>query len=268
LRASLADYEVIEALPPTGSGQSRFLCRSPERLRLDEATVIVTELAVDAAAWPELTAAVSRVVAVKSDRLLRLIEVGPDIDPAGAGVYLASEAAPGGTLSAPAKELGTTEKVTAVAESAQGAHALHEGGVPHGAISSASMYLTDRGGVLGPPPLGSVAGLVTRYTGWRELATLDPELLRGEEPSRSSDIWALAATLHGVLSERPLYPGLADEAPVTAVQRVLFTRPEVDPSLPGDIVEVLRACLDPDPATRPVTAEEFADRLMAAKGAR
>src|SRR5262249_43275564 len=140
LRASLADYEVIEALPPTGSGQSCFLCRAPERLRLDEATVIVTELAVDAAAWPELTAAVSRVVAVKSDRLLRLIEVGPDLDPAGAGVYLTSEAAPGGTLAAPAKTLGTTEKVTAVAEAAQGAHALHEGGLAHGAISSASVF--------------------------------------------------------------------------------------------------------------------------------
>jgi eukaryotic-like serine/threonine-protein kinase len=268
LRASLADYEVIEALPPTGSGQARFLCRAPERLHLDEATVVVTELAVDAAGWPELTAAVSRVVAVKSDRLLRLIEVGPDLDPAGAGVYLASEAAPGGTLGAPAKELDPAQKVTAVAEAAQGAHALHEGGVAHGAISSAALFLTDRGAVLGPPPFGSASGLVTRYSGWRDLATLDPELLRGEEPSRSSDIWALAATLHGALSDRPLYPGLADEAPVTAVQRVLFTRPQVDPSLPGEIVAVLTACLDPDPATRPVTAEEFADRLLAAEGAR
>ena len=68
MRASLADYEVIEALPPTAPGQARFLCRAPERLRLDEATVTVTELAVDAAGWPDLTAALSRLAAVKSDR--------------------------------------------------------------------------------------------------------------------------------------------------------------------------------------------------------
>jgi serine/threonine protein kinase len=268
LRASLADYEVIEALPPTASGQARFLCRAPERLRLDEATLTVTELAVDAAGWPDLTAALSRLVAVKSDRLLRLIEVGPDLDPAGAGVYLVSEAAAGGTLAAPTKALGPAEKVSAVAGAAQGAHALHEGGLAHGAISPTSVFFTDRGAVLGPPPLGAASGVVTRYTDWRALATLDPELLRGEEASRSSDIWALAATLHGVLSERPLYPGLEDDAPVTAAQRILFTRPEVDPSLPAEIAGVLTACLDPDPAARPVTAEEFSDRLLAVEGAR
>jgi serine/threonine protein kinase len=268
LRASLADYEVIEALPPTASGQARFLCRAPERLRLDEATVTVTELAVDAAGWPELTATLSRVVAVKSDRLLRLIEVGPDLDPDGAGVYVVTETVPGGSLAAPTKSLGTAEKISAVAEAAQGAHALHEGGLAHGAISSASVLLTDRGAVLGPPPLGAAPGVITRYSDWRELAVFDPELLRGEEPSRSSDIWALAATLHSVLSERPLYPGLPDDAPVTAVQRILFTRPEIDPSLPKDVTRVFMACLDPDPAARPVTAVEFADQLLAVEGSR
>ena len=268
MRASLADYEVIEALPPTASGQARFLCRAPERLHLDEATVTVTELAVDAAGWPELTDGLARVVAVKSDRLLRLIEVGPDLDPQGAGVYLVAEPVPGGSLGAPTKPLGTAEQVSAVAEAAQGAHALHEGGLAHGAISPSSVFLTDRGAVIGPPPLGAPAGVITRYSAWRDLATLDPELLRGEEPSRSSDIWALAATLHSVLTERPLYPGLPDDAPVTAVQRILFTRPEIDPSLPKDIAGVLMACLDPDPAARPVTAVEFADQLSSVEGAR
>lgn len=268
LRASLADYEVIEGLPPNASGQARFLCRTPERLRLDQANVAVTELAVDAAAWPELTAALGRLVAVKSDRLLGLIEVGPDLDPAGAGVYLVAEAAPDGTLAAPARPLSPTQKVSAVAEAAQGAHALHEGGVAHGGITAGTVFLTDRGAVLGPPPLGAAAGAVTRISDWRELAALDPELLRGEEPSRSSDVWSLAATLHGALSERPLYPGLNADAPVTAVQRILFTRPEVDPALPSDIASVLAACLDPDPAGRPVTADEFADRLLAVQGVR
>ena len=48
LRSSVADYEVIRALPATGTGQARYLCQSPDRLFLDGASVWITELAVDA----------------------------------------------------------------------------------------------------------------------------------------------------------------------------------------------------------------------------
>jgi hypothetical protein len=92
---------------------------------------------------------------------------------------------------------------------------------------------------------------------------LDPSLLRGEDPSRSSDIWALATTLHGLLSPRPIYPGIDEDPSVTAVQRILFTRPEVDPALPLGISESLAACLADDPGERVLSADEFADRLSA-----
>jgi serine/threonine protein kinase len=263
LRSSVADYRVIEALPSTGTGQARYLCQAPERLELDEATVMVTELAVDASGWRELIGNLSRLAGVESPHLLRLIEVGPDLDPAGAGVYLVSEAAPGGSVGNPDEPLDVPGRVRVVAEAARGAHMLHECGIAHGSIDSRSILLSSRGGALGPPSLGGQAGVVARMREWRDVEVLDPALLRGEDPSRSTDIWALATTLHGLLSTRPLYAGIDSDPAVTAVQRVLFTRPEIDPSLPAGLAESLAACLADDPGERILSAAEFADRLAA-----
>jgi serine/threonine protein kinase len=109
---------------------------------------------------------------------------------------------------------------------------------------------------------------VARMHDWRDVAVLDPALLRGEHPSRSSDVWALAATLHGLLSTRPLYPDVDDDPRVTAVQRILFTRPEIDAALPSGLVETLSACLADDPGERLLSADELADRLAAVEALR
>src|SRR5262249_58201683 len=114
------------------------------------------------------------------------------------------------------------------AEAAGGAHMLHECGIAHGSIDRRSIFLTGRGGALGPPAIGGHGGVVTRMQDWRDMEVLDPALLRGEEPSRSTDIWALATTLHSLLSPRPLYAGIDDDPAVRAVHPVVFQRPEID----------------------------------------
>ena len=96
MRSSVADYEVIRALPVSNSGQHRYLCRPPLRLA-GEQSVMVTELAVDASGWRDLVERLSTLANIGSAHLLALLEVGPDLDPQGAGVYLTSEAAPGGS---------------------------------------------------------------------------------------------------------------------------------------------------------------------------
>jgi serine/threonine protein kinase len=208
-----------------------------------------------------LTGNLSRFAGVTFPHLLSLVEVGPDLDPAGAGVYLVSEAAPGGTIGDPAQPLDAPALSRAVAEAARGAHALHECGIAHGSIGRRSIFLTSHGAALGPPPVGRPAGVVARTADWRDVAVLDPSLLRGEEASRSSDIWALAATLHGLLSPLPLYRGIDADPSVTAVQRILFTRPEIDPALPSGIAATLASCLADDPGERILSAEDLADRL-------
>jgi serine/threonine protein kinase len=264
LRSSVADYAIIRALPASNFGQTRYLCRAPERLGIDE-PVMVTELSVDASGWRDLASRLSTLATIGSPHLLTLFEVGPDLDPEGAGVYLTSESAPGGSAQEASRRDQRT-MVGAVAAAARGADAMHSAGVAHGAIDAGAILFTARGPALTPPPLGGPSGVVARAHGWKDLAVLDPDLLRGEAPSRSSDVWSLAATLHGLLSSRPLYPdinadGEATEPIVTTVQRVLFTRPEVDPSLPPPLAAVLSRCFAADPSDRFATAAELADEL-------
>ncbi len=262
MRSKIADYRVIEVVPPANDGARRYLCRPPERLGADEEPVLVTEISVDAAGWRPLTDLLVRLASAGSAHLVRLLEVGPDPD-AGGGLYLASEASAGGGVADPATPLDGPGRLRALADAARGAHGMHEVGVAHGAIGPGSIVMSERGALLAPPPLGGPPGLVLRAGGWKDVVTVYPGLLRGEEPSRASDVWSLAATLHGLLSDRPLYRGMESDPPVTAIQRVIFARPDVDPSLPAGVAATIASCLESDPALRPATAAELADRLDA-----
>lgn len=265
MRSAVADYEVVEDL-----GRGRYSAVAPGRLRLSGADgtdrVTVTEMAIGSAVWADLTSSLSRFASVTSPHLLRLFEVGPDVDSAGAGVYLVTEDVTGGTLAAPRAQMTRTEQVRALAAAARGAHDLHESGLAHGAINPSVIFLTGRGPVLGPAHTGP-DGQVVAMRDWRDLALVDPELLRGQSPSRSTDIWALAASLYALIGPAPLYPAMVEDQPVTAVQRVLFSRPEISPSTPDGLAEVLGPCFDPDPGRRPQTAAELADRLLERVGA-
>lgn len=264
MRSSVADFEVIDALPGSPEGRARYRCRAPERLAGPD-QVMVSEVAVDASGWTPLVERLTRWSAAGSDGLLRLFEAGPDLDSSGVGVYMVSELPSGGHLGDPGPDSGALERVRAVAAAARGAHALHESGLTHGWIDPESILITDRGAVLGPPPLDVEPGLVSRVRDWRRFVTVDPSLLAGEAPSRSSDIWSLGAALHVALSARPLFKGIDSDEPVTAVQRMLFTRPELDPDLPPVVAAAISGCLNPDPGERPGTAMELADRLTAAE---
>lgn len=264
MRPSVADFEVIEQLTPAGPTGPRYLCRPPARLGLAESAgpVMVSEIRVGTSDGSPVMDAVVRLAGIRSKHLLRLLEVGRDVHE-GAGdddLYLVTER-PSGSLIDLAVRLDPVDRVRAVAEAALGAHALHESGVAHGGIGPASILLTDRGAVLGPPVVASRPGLVTVIAAWTDVVGVYPGLLRGELPSRSADIWSLAATLHLALSDRPLYPEIAGDAPVTAVQRVLFTRPQVDPDLAEGVRRIMAACFDPDPSDRPPTAADLAARL-------
>jgi len=272
LRAAIADYEVVEEL-----GLGLYLAKLPERRAggvdagepsTPRGDVILTEVPVGSAGWAELTSLLTRFASVGSSRLLSLIEVGPDLDSAGAGAYLVTETAPGGTLASPARPLTVADQVQAVAGAALGAHDLHESGIAHGDINPGRIFLTDRGAVLGPPISAAPPGRVAAFRDWHDLALVDPDLLRGEPPSRSSDVWALAAALYSLLGPAPLYPNMVDDQPVTAVQRVLFSRPEVGASAPADLAPIFGWCFDPDPGCRPQTALELAERLRDSEAAR
>ncbi len=264
MRSWIADYEVLEALPGATHGGARYLCRPPARLAWDD-PVEVAEVAVGDDRWPQWTDGMARLAAVPGPDLRALIETGPDR--AGTGAFISCESAPGGSLASPAPAgaaaLDRAARIEAVATAARAAHALHEAGLAHGSIGPESVLLTRRGPVLSPPVLDRPEGLAARWSTGEVLSAVDPDVLRGEAPSRSSDIWSLGATLHRVLSDRSLYPGIGADQPVTAVQRVMFTRPELDPALEGEVRDLIARCLTPDPAGRPQTAAEVAQAITA-----
>lgn len=259
MRSSIADYEVLEVLGDPTHGGARYLCRPPARLVYTD-PVEVAEVAVGEDRWPQWSDGMARLAAVSGPDLRALIEVGQDR--AGTGAFVSCEAATGGTLAVPAPTgaaaLRREDRIEAVAAAARAAHALHEAGLAHGSIGPDSVLLTDRGPVLAPPRLDRPEGLAVRASSAAMLSPVDPDVLRGEAPSRSSDIWSLGATLHLVLSDRPLYPGIGADQPVTAVQRVMFTTPELDPALENEVRELIGRCLEPDPAERPDTAADLA----------
>jgi serine/threonine protein kinase len=255
-RSSIADYTVL-AEPTPG----RLTCRPPTRL-VGEGEVLVTPVAAGADSWQAVCDQLARMATAGSEYLLRLLEVGADLE--SGRMFYASEPIPRGTLASPTPPLDRGGRLRAVAAAARAAHALHQVGIVHGSIEPGAVLLSGRGAVLSPPPLDSRPGAIPPAGSPGRLPTVDPDLLRGDPPSRASDIWSLGATAHWAASERPLFPDLGRDGPVVAVQQVLFTRPVVDSELPDPLRELIEACLDPDPGSRPPTAAEVADRLEAA----
>jgi serine/threonine protein kinase len=89
---------------------------------------------------------------------------------------------------------------------------------------------------------------------------VDPQLLRGAG-GRWSDIWALGATARQVAAGSPPFPGM-DEAPVVqALAQLLAVPAPVPVDVPPALAGLVEQCLSTDPAARPRTADEVAQRL-------
>jgi hypothetical protein len=89
---------------------------------------------------------------------------------------------------------------------------------------------------------------------------LDPALLRGERPSRATEVFSLGATLHRALTGTGLYGELPDAEPLLAIRKVMNTQPTPAPGLSDEEAALVRACLAPV-GERPATAQEVALRL-------
>lgn len=152
----------------------------------------------------------------------------------------------------------------AVAGAGRDVEALHQAGRAHGAISPRTLVLSGESANLLPPPSDRRPGFVASAEDWQELCAVAPEILYGDPPDAASDIWSLGATLHVLLIGDAVYPGLEDEHPITAVQRIMFTRPSVDSKLPPTLVPIVARCIERDPADRWKTAGELSDHLIAA----
>lgn len=254
----IADYRFIEPVID-GTDQRLYRAEPPERLGLPAGTRVVVKVVAgtDDAAFRRLTRLLQTFAAVRSSHLVALYDAGQQGDE----FFYSMEDWPLGSLAAPANTLRRGQVLNAVAGAARAAHDLHEGGIAHRAITPSAVLLREGGAVLGGLDLARAmmgGGSVTSMGTLGSVAYIDPGVIRGDQPSRASDIYSLAATLHYGLTGQPLYVDLPTADPVLAIRTVLRSKPRLDPSLSAAEAELITTCIDPDPAARPSTADELA----------
>jgi hypothetical protein len=265
LRSRLADYQI---LGPAGPDGDSWRAEAPARLAGGGSQVVVTLLDGDGVDWTTLAEQLAALTAVRSAFLPRLIEAG-QVDEDGSPVrWVTREGGLPQLGDGPAAD--PSGALRQLAAAARGAHDLHEGGGVHGDIRPRSV-LQREGETLLEPPIRTLArsgATIPARSEPVDMDTIDRALIWGEGPSRATDIWALGATAHRILTGYYVHPALEKDLMVTAVQRVLVEPPLVASTLPPEVARVLRSCLAADPAERPPTAADLADDLERLAGSR
>jgi hypothetical protein len=257
VRTHLADYRLLQPLEQRRGGVS-WLAEPPSRLG-EPGPVVVTELPTEAA-WAEVIAQLAGPGAVDSPHLIRPLEAGrSDDDPA--VTWTSRTRGVARPLDRESDERATV--LLALSGAARGADTLHHHGLVHGAITAGAVLFDGSQGILdlSPERASLVPPVVARATGPDELDGMEPDAIWGSGPTPTSDVFALGAAAHALLTGRLLHPDLVTDPPVTAVQRVLIDPPTLDPSLDEPLRSLIASCLAPDPAQRPASAGELADRL-------
>ncbi len=260
-RAGIADYRFVRLLG-TGNHGVFYLAQRPQRLQVKADLVAVKVLSGSNSqdTFRRATRELAAFAAVRSPYLVTLYDAGQQGD----DLYYSMEYLPAGSLADAAGGLTTRQVLGAVADAARAAHALHEAGIAHNDIKPANIMLHDGGAKLSDLGLSQLLTPGLTITGIGSAGSveyLDPAVIRGELPSRATDIFALGSTLHRALSGAGLYGELPANNTMLAMRRVLSHEPEFAYSLPPGAREVIGAAIDPDPRGRPATAAELAERI-------
>src|SRR3984893_12475287 len=194
-RAGIADYRFVRVLG-TGNHGVFYLASRPERLPVDAEFVAVKVLTGTNSedTFRRATRELAAFAAVRSPHLVTLYDAGQQ----GNDLYYSMEYLASGSLAYPAEPLSEKVVLIAVADAARAAHALHEAGIAHNDIKPENVLL-DRGhGKLSDLGLSQILQPGLTITGLGSAASveyLDPALIRGDLPSRATDLFALGRPL-------------------------------------------------------------------------
>lgn len=262
-RAGIADYQFIKVLGAGNHGVF-YLANRPERLRIEAEFVAVKVLsgANSQDTFRRATRELAAFAAVRSPHLVTLYDAGQQGD----DLYYSMEYLPGGSLADPAEPLQRLATLTAVAHAARAAHALHDAGMAHNDIKPGNVLLHAGGGKLADLGLTRLLTPGLTVTGLGSTASveyIDPALIRGQAPSRASDVFALGATLHRALTGEGLYGELPSDNALVAMRRVLSRPAVISAGLDAAARDVIGSAISPDAALRPPTAWQLAERVQA-----
>lgn len=255
----IADYTIVRSLGEGNHGRF-YLAVPPPRLGLDVSYVAVKVFVGSCSeqAYQRGVRELQAFAQVSSPHLVRVYDAVLH-----ESFLYAMEYFPAGSLASPARPLSRREVLVAVQHAALAAHALHEAGISHGDIKPANIMLGETGGKLSDLGLARYLSPGVTLTGMataESLDYLDPALLQGTRPSRSSEVWGLGASLHRALTGQGLYGELPDNEPLLAIRRVMSADPTLAPGLSPEEAALIAECLAPEGA-RIGTAAELADRL-------
>jgi eukaryotic-like serine/threonine-protein kinase len=254
----IADYEFVHLLGE-GSHGSFWLARCPARLGRAEPYVAIKTFAhrADDADFQRLTSELQRYMQVGSPQLAELYDVGLQNDT----LYYAGRYFPDGSLAQPARPFTRASVLAAITDAALAAHALHEAGIAHRSIKPGNIYIDGDHAKLGDIGLLQVLNPGQTITGLDHVGSIEylaPELIQGQPASRATDLWALGATMHRVLTARSIYPDVPQGSLLQALRYLVSQRPVLSDRLRDDEREMIELTLGADPAARPATALEFA----------
>lgn len=262
-RTGVADYTFIRRLGEASHGDL-WLADAPPRLNMDNQQVAIKILHQPGTAdgLTQLAEELARPAGVRSAYLSQLVEAGHH----DGTLYYVTDYSPNGSLAVPARPLSRVEVLQAVANAARGAHALHEVGIAHRNIRPSAVVLSEGNARLGDFGLTQPLNPGQTITGVRPVISIEylaPEVVRGEESSRATDIWSLGATLHRSLTGKSIFPDLPEDSLLAALRHVLNERVSIAGPLSGEEQAIIAACIEVDPADRPATAEALAERIDA-----
>lgn len=143
--------------------------------------------------------------------------------------------------------------------------AIHEGGVVHRDFKPGNVLLGPDGPVVIDFGISRALDLSQSLTSSQVVGTpgyMAPEHIDGQTAGPAADMFAWAAAMVFAATGKRAFGGTSASAVALAV---LHSEPDLD-GLKGDLADIVRSCLDKDPARRP-TAAQVSDLLRALRTA-
>jgi len=258
----IADYVFSDHLGDGNHG-SFWLAAAPPRLGLEPGTALAVKTLANRANDDDFRRMANelRIYAiVTSPDLVQILDAGQDHG----RLFYAMRHLPDGSLARPARPLERSIVVGAVAAAARAAHHLHEVGIAHRDIKPSNILLDGERGRLADLGLAQIVNPGQAATGIGPVGTIEflaPEVVKGAEASRASDVWSLGVTLHSVLTGRRMYVPTSSGSLIDTLRQVITDTPVIDGSLGRPEAAIIERCLEPDPADRFPTAAALATAL-------